>query len=131
MSETPAPYSSANPKHTASRKRKDDRQKDHDRLAWTWVLSNEVGRHFVWLVLSEAGMFKQPFTGNSQTDFNCGRQDVGLKLHHFLSSNFPKEYAIIWQEHLTTEEEDRKIDEAARVNGTGESGADVREQAIS
>lgn len=119
MSDTPAGYNSANPAHIKSRKRKDERDKDRDDTARRWVMSDPRGRHFVWLILSEAGMFKQAFTGTSKTDFNCGRADVGLKLHTELSEQFPNEYVLAWHEHLKLEEQDRKVDEAARVEPNG------------
>lgn len=115
MSETVQPYNAANPAHVKSRKRREERDQKRDDEARRWVMSSAVGRHFVWLVLSEAGMFRQPFTGTSQTDFNCGRMDVGLKLQKQLIENFAKEHVLMWSEHLTLEEQERKLDAAARV----------------
>lgn len=44
------------------------------------LLSMNAGRRFIWRQLSIAGLFKNSFTGNNQTFFNCGMQEVGQRL---------------------------------------------------
>ena len=42
------------------------------------VLSNPEGRRFIWKIMSEAGVFRTSFTGNSETFFNEGKRSMGL-----------------------------------------------------
>lgn len=42
------------------------------------VLSLPEGRRFVWKLMSDAGVFRSSFTGNSQTFFNEGQRNMGL-----------------------------------------------------
>ncbi len=46
-----------------------------------WVLSTVQGRRFVWRMLSICRVFRISFTGNSETFFNEGARNVGLKLY--------------------------------------------------
>jgi hypothetical protein len=120
MSDKPANYNSANVAHTKNRKRAEDRAKERDAEARSWVMGDPRGRHFFWMIIEEAGIFKNPFTGNSVTDFNCGRGDVGRKLLKLMETDFPDEIVVMWGEHLKIEQAERKLDEAARtVQGNG------------
>ena len=42
------------------------------------VLSSAEGRRFIWKLMSEAGVFRTSFTGNSETFFNEGKRSMGL-----------------------------------------------------
>lgn len=45
------------------------------------VLSTPEGRAFIWRVIAEiCGIFRQSYTGNSETFFNEGRRAVGAQL---------------------------------------------------
>lgn len=44
------------------------------------ILAIPSGRRWVWRVLSDCGVFKSSFTGNSTTFFNEGRRDIGLRI---------------------------------------------------
>lgn len=46
-------------------------------LDFKWLMSDERGRRFMWQLLSECGMYRDPMTGNSQTFYNLGQQRVG------------------------------------------------------
>lgn len=42
------------------------------------VLSLPEGRRVMWKILSDSGVFRSSFTGNSTTFFNEGKRDIGL-----------------------------------------------------
>lgn len=45
------------------------------------VLSTAEGRRWYWRVMSFAGAFRTPFTGdNNLTNHNCGKQSIGFFL---------------------------------------------------
>jgi len=44
------------------------------------ILSWPEGRRFIWRYLEICGVFTLSFTGNSQTFFNEGQRNIGLKL---------------------------------------------------
>lgn len=46
-------------------------------LDFKWIMSDERGRRFMWDLLGECGMYRDPMTGNSQTFYNLGQQRVG------------------------------------------------------
>lgn len=107
-----ATYNAADNHQVTSRKRREDREKLRNEDAVKFVMGNALGRHFVWNLLSDAGLFRQPFTGNSTTDFQCGRMDVGLKLMRKLEEQAPDEFVSMWQEQMTAKQTARK-EEAA------------------
>lgn len=45
-----------------------------------FILSDVQGRRFLYRYLEEAGVFKSSFTGSSETFFNEGQRNIGLKL---------------------------------------------------
>lgn len=108
-------YNAANPKHVKNRKRDEERISLRDLEAMKFVMTTPLGRHFVWALLGETGIFSQPFTGNSGTFFNCGRQDIGHKLQAQLEENVPREFIEMWREHLIEKEKDAIKDEAVRT----------------
>ena len=56
-------------------------RQDLERDAFKTVLSTRAGRRFLWQLLGDCGLTKNPFTGdNNATNFNCGRQSVATDL---------------------------------------------------
>lgn len=51
-------------------------QKERDRDLSRLVAMPEFKR-FMWLILGEAGVFTEPFTGNSETFYKCGYSGLG------------------------------------------------------
>jgi len=62
------------------------------------VLDTKHGRRFIWRFLGECGVFKSSFTGNSQTFFNEGQRNVGLKLLSEIDEAAPEAYMIMRKE---------------------------------
>lgn len=50
------------------------------------LLDRPEGRRVMWWVISEAGVYRTSFTGNSTTFFNEGRRDLGLSILARISS---------------------------------------------
>lgn len=46
-----------------------------------WLLSHPEGRRIAWGLLSDCGVFRISFTGNSTTFFNEGKRSVGNKFY--------------------------------------------------
>jgi len=44
------------------------------------VLVSAEGRRFIWRILSVCGLYRNSFTGNSNTFYNEGQRSIGLKL---------------------------------------------------
>lgn len=62
------------------------------------VLSTLQGRRFVWRYLSECGVFRTSFTGNSQTFFNEGERNIGLKILADVNEAAPEAYLTMMNE---------------------------------
>jgi len=43
------------------------------------ILSQRVGRRFIWRLLTAGGIFRPTFTGNNTTFYNDGRREVMLE----------------------------------------------------
>jgi len=56
-------------------------------------------RRFVWRYVSFCGVFDSCFTGNSQTFFNEGQRNVGLKLLTEINDYAPDAYPLMLKEH--------------------------------
>jgi 3-oxoacyl-[acyl-carrier-protein] synthase III len=65
---------------------------------FAWVMSNERGRRFVYRYISECGVFKTSFTGNSTTFFNEGARNIGLKIMADINEACPEQYQTMLAE---------------------------------
>lgn len=52
------------------------RQKEID--DFKWLLAHKQGRRIAWRLLEHAGVYRQTFTGNSESFFLEGKRSVGL-----------------------------------------------------
>lgn len=57
-----------------------------------WLMSDKRGRRIMWSLLAFTGVFRQPFTGDNATFFNCGKMDVGQKYIGDLNLHCPERY---------------------------------------
>lgn len=62
------------------------------------VLSTKSGRRFYWKTLSDCGVFRTSFTGNSTTFFNEGKREIGLMLLADLMEADADKYLLMTQE---------------------------------
>lgn len=57
-----------------------------------WLMSDKRGRRIMWNLLAFTGVFRQPFTGNSETFFRCGMMNVGQKFLGDINEHAPERY---------------------------------------
>ena len=63
-----------------------------------WLMAHKQGRRFVWRLLSEAGVYRSSFTGNSTTFFNEGKRNSGLMLLAEIHELTPEAYGLMLKE---------------------------------
>lgn len=63
-----------------------------------FLLSSKQGRRFLWKQLEFCRVFSTSFTGNSQTFFNEGMRNVGLKLFNDILKAEPESFAVMQRE---------------------------------
>lgn len=88
-------------------KKADDREKftrRRDLLDVRDILATPCGRRFIWRYLSICGVFKLSFTGNSETFFNEGQRNVGLRLMTDVMDADPTAYVLMQKEAKEEEE---------------------------
>lgn len=68
------------------------------------VLATPSGRRFVWRYLTDCGIFKTSFTGNSETFYKEGQRSIGLKLLADVNEADPSAYLKMLDEARKVEE---------------------------
>ena len=87
-----------NKKLTEEAKRKRVRDLNDLRM----VLKTPEGRRFIWKILSNAGIFRDPFTLNSnETSYGLGRRRIGLDLLIDLNDAEPLAFAKLQSEFIS------------------------------
>lgn len=66
-----------------------------------WLMSDKRGRRIMWNLLAFTGVFRQPFTGNSETFFRCGMMNVGQKYLGDINEHAPERYNQMVTERQT------------------------------
>ena len=64
------------------------------------VLSTDEGVRVIARILSKGGLFSNPFTGNSQTFFNCGAQNLAQSLFSQINEYAPDKVRIVVKQTL-------------------------------
>lgn len=59
------------------------------------MMSEPMGRRFMWSLLGRAGVFLSCFTGNSTTFFNEGKREIGLQYMHMINEACPELYHVM------------------------------------
>ena len=84
-----------------ARKDREDRESQNSRQAaedLKWLMSDKRGRRIMWRLLSITGVFRNPFTGTSQTFFNCGEMNIGQRYLADITDNCPERFIEMQQE---------------------------------
>tara|TARA_Y100000310_G_scaffold308026_1_gene350724 strand:- start:226 stop:549 length:324 start_codon:yes stop_codon:yes gene_type:complete len=76
-----------------------------DNAATEWVMSARGGRHFVWNILSECGVYRDAFDADPCIHArNAGDKAAGLRLLHKILSVCPEKHELMFSEHKYQEE---------------------------
>lgn len=65
-----------------------------------WLMAHAQGRRFVWGWLSDLGLYRTPFSGESvqQTHFNLGAHSTALALNAQVLEHAPDDYDLMARE---------------------------------
>lgn len=72
------------------------------------VISSAEGRRFLWRLMSESGVFRASYTGDSKTFFNEGKRDIGLLVLREVNTAKPSAFAQMQNEFLNEQEKKKK-----------------------
>lgn len=73
------------------------------------TMSHKNGRDFVWHILENCGVYRSPFSPNSnKMARNVGTLEVGQYIMQLLLMECPREYELMFAEHRFKEESDEK-----------------------
>lgn len=76
------------------------------------VLAMPEGRRLLWRLLSEAGVFRTTFTGNSQTFLNEGRRQIGLLILSEIMQAKPEAFTQMQREYVSELKAEKKGQES-------------------
>ena len=91
MSDTP-PRNVADIDQIKKTAKKEKLQEELEKKDMQDLLRTGFGRRIIWRYLSFCGVFKTSFTGDSQTFFNEGQRNVGLKIIDDINEANPQAY---------------------------------------
>ena len=100
-----AVMNAADPEQVKKAGKKDQRTRDRQLDDMRGVMSSLEGRRFMWRWLSECGVFKSSFTGNSQTFFLEGQRNIGLMMLTDINESDPTSYVTMLTEAKGVENE--------------------------
>lgn len=63
-----------------------------------WILSEPIGRRFLWRYLDICGVFRSSFTQSSETFFLEGQRNIGLKILADINEAHPEAYLLMMKE---------------------------------
>lgn len=72
-----------------------------------WIAGNKRGRRFLHRLLSQCGVWRTSFTGNSTTFFNEGQRNIGLMVLALMNEHAPESHTLMLQEHKAAKHERR------------------------
>jgi hypothetical protein len=82
-------------------KREAEKRENH-KADFRTVMSTDAGRRVIWQLLVDAGIFRLSWTGNSETFFNEGQRNLGLKYLTKCETLCPNSYIDMMKESLET-----------------------------
>jgi hypothetical protein len=96
-------YDAGDEKHVAKAKSKRQLKKEADDHFLTSVLSTYEGRAVIWRLLSECGVFRSSFTGDTDTYFFEGKRSIGLDIINMIADVDPHGFSQIRDEAVQRE----------------------------
>lgn len=91
-------FNAADEAQVEERGKKKESERDQQLNDLRHILASPQGRRFYWRKLSDCGVFKTSFTGNSTTFFNEGMRNVGLGMMTDLMDADPQAYITMMNE---------------------------------
>lgn len=88
-------------KDEAARKAKQQIVTHQEIEDFKWLMADKRGRRFMWRLLSVTGLFRNPFTGNSETFYRCGEMGVGQRFFADINLHCPEKYEIMVKEQTS------------------------------
>jgi hypothetical protein len=73
-------------------------ERDEEAADFKWLMSDARGRRFMWRLLGLTGLYRNPFTGNSETFFRCGSMSIGQKYLAEITELTPEAYLKMIEE---------------------------------
>lgn len=64
------------------------------------IMGEQTGRRFIYRILEMAGIYRLSYTGNSETFFNEGARNIGLRLLAEIQRVCPESFFLMLKEHL-------------------------------
>lgn len=80
------------------KKTKSKRKREHELNEFRSLLSTYGGRAYIWRLLSQCGVYKISFTGNSTTFFNEGKRQIGLWVLEEVFEADPASFSLMQNE---------------------------------
>lgn len=104
---TPELGSTEEQRREEERNRLEALQADND---FKWVMDSRPGRAFIWRLLGEAGLYRNPMQGDGDafTNLRCGMQSIGQSVIEKIHRLCPDKYMVM------VKEQQRSDDAAAR-----------------
>lgn len=106
-----------NPADAAPKQAAEIRKRELSDLAW--VLSDARGRRFIWRLFGLTGIFRNSFTGNSETFFKEGMRLIGTTLWADAHESTHESVLRMQQEAVTQAENDALAEQIERENPDG------------
>lgn len=89
----------ANESEVKEAKKKEKFGRDQELADIKFLLSTDQGRRFIWRYLGICGVFKNSFTGSSETFFNEGKRLIGTTLLTEVVASDPDSYLRMIKQH--------------------------------
>lgn len=98
-----AKYNAGEETEVKERKTKAQLKREQEIEDMKQLLNTRFGRHVLWRILSQCGVYKLSFTGNSTTFFNEGHRDIGNYIINEISEADKKAYPMMMLEQVDEE----------------------------
>jgi len=82
------------------------------------VLERPEGRRLIWRMLAACGVFRNSFTGNSQTFYNEGQRNIGLLILKDIMESKPEAFTQMQREFISN----KASEQAAEKNKEASHG---------
>jgi hypothetical protein len=92
------PYDAANPEHVGDAKARAKARADREHRGLAAIMNHPDTRAYLHSLLEDAGPFLDPFTGNSETFYRCGKQAWARRVIAKLLDKHLDQYVLMMKE---------------------------------